>query len=996
MHHTLKQKSVPGGQITTPIIVNKIIGCGSERAKLIPAGISNLNLLGRSVKFLKPNELALFDKLYTGKEQSAKQKISNTTDPNRFNTVKDITDASATEEEKAFYLIILIEKLENEILSLQEKKKLFQRSQEEDEDYQFKIDTHITNIFDAALLVKDSIDNELYSEEYLPRARKIIDIYAKWIYTSSFSTKLPVFEKGDDISFPNIALFQQILGKLAPIPIANQIFSFSLLEWQRKMFMKLKDGDNVICCAPTSSGKTMIALGFIYTYLKYRPKSLLVYIAPNNVLAMEISAVLNKYVPNQVSTLLDDRKERKIDERVLVCTPTGAFTFDLISKDLLDNSFLVVDEVHCIGNDNGVKMEYCLRRFSSVQTLILSATMTLNTIEKLKNCIRKNRENITVINESTRFMIPQHFIPKLNEEGVFLASLNPLSSIVYEDLFNANLDIPMTPRDILSLYVKIVKEFGKIIPEYINPIRFFFIHNLIKPSDIQTIGEIDEDHEDHEEEEEETGDIRRLSLDEFAAWQKILIEFLANPPPKIVELHNKNDKDWKKSVESIISAYQMSITDESTLECNLENSYQLIEELKDKHMLQALFFFPNFRKALKYAGFIYSKLASKPASSRAERSDREREIKLEALKKRLQSLEKLKLKKGADVKDIKEQKYQLQEAIANLSSTGSCAQYQHSLAENNIGTEDFNNLVDILKKWNSNLNMSSALAQMTQLGIGVLSGDMPLDLQILMRGLYATNSIGVLFVTEDCAYGINTPTKTVILSDGFNESQRRQMAGRAGRKGITTNAWVIYFRLQNAEEAGQKLTDLKGKKLVLYTDNKFPRQENWITPISNELYPYTLTREQLLPLGQFFMSSRCDFGHAALLSPFILESVIKGTISQTNRHICLILAVIACSPFNTPFENKEGWNYEFPDEVKKIYRENGFGEIVPNYKAYMWLTNSVSDFSEEELEEIVKSSKNWSYLFYLLMQFFSDEDLKLYKQVQDLIILSNIRSSISV
>lgn len=942
---------------------------------LIVNGINDLQDLTRWVKALQPQELSLFDKLYTGVETPKTAKKLGNFDENRFSTIKDIVESTSDEKERASRLINLVYRLENDIKQIINDGNAFQRTETEQNKNKQIVENKFIAIFDAALLIKEANDFKIIDGN---KAEQIIEKYAKWEFQPSISTKLPEFQINDDgdYDYSNVGFNQQLCGKIPPSPIAHQIHSFSLLNWQKNMFDKLKDGFNVICCAPTSSGKTMIALGFIYTFLKYRPKSLLVYFAPNNVLAMEVSAILNKYVPNLVSTLLDESIERKMNERVVVCTPTGAFTHGFILEHIPSDSFLVVDEVHCISNKNGINMEYCLRKFSYVQTLILSATMTLNTIHKLKDSIRNSLETHE-INESTRFMIPQYMIPKLNsDDNITLASLNPVGSITYQDLSNENLDIPMTPRDIYSLFVKISKVFGKDMPEYLHPIRFFFIHHSRKPSSNKKISEVLDD--------ESSGEIRRLSLDDFAVWQKAIFEFLSELP-----------SDIEHKIIDVIDSYKLSLTDESTCQCTLDNAFKLVEKIKDENMLQALFFFPNACRAFKYASHIYKKLSEKPVSNKAIKIDKEKELKIEALKKQLESLERIKLKRGADVKDIKERKYQLRNEISALQNSSSSVQAQHSLSEVLISEEDFNKLVISFKKWNSNIIQSSPLVQMVVYGIGVLSGDMPQELQVLIRKLYTSNVLTILMVTEDCAYGINTPTKTVILSDGFTESQRRQMAGRAGRKGLSTNAWVIYFRLQSPEEAGQKLTDIIGNEVILTTNNKIPNENKWISKIKRIDYPYVLNDEQISLSQSFFHMTKLVFQHAAVMAPVVVDLIIKKTEGQTNRHITAILAIISLTPFNKPFHEKNGWGYEFPNEVKKIMIDNGF-EIIPNYAAYLWLTNQSGELSIEQQEQFVEMSKYWSYLFLLLKINFPEKEMKLYQQIQDILIVSMIRTSITI
>jgi len=949
--------------------------------------ISNLNELTQWVKTLQNYELALFDRLFSGKEKKNISSPSKNCEMGNFNSISDVVNSTSIEEERVSRLIFFVKKMENDIQNIIKDQNTWERN--ENDKIEHTKNTKFINILDACLLIKDGILLDLIKNvEQLQIANSLVERYLTWYQDNNISTKLPEFvcDYDQEYDYYNIALFQQLIGKIPPSPIAHQILSFSLLDWQKNMFLKLKDGYNVICCAPTSSGKTMIAMGFIYAFLKNKPKSLLIYIAPNNILAMEISAILNKYVPDKVSTILDENIERKINERVVVLTPNGAFNHSFIDEEIDKDSFLVVDEVHCIGNNDGVNMEYCLRKFSIIQTLILSATMTQNTIQKLKKCIR-NKLPMHEINETTRFMIPQLMIPKIDDQSIKLVSLNPVGSIVVDDIMNENLDIPMSPRDILSLYVKMIKVLDGIIPDYLSPVRFFFLYNCSKPESYQLLSEIESD---------ETGIIRRLTLDDYSKWQKAIFNFLANPDENITKIFNDKNVDWNSCISEIINSFKIALTDDSTCNCSLENSLKLVEKLKEQHMLQALFFFPNISRAFKYATYIYKELASKPSSHKAERTDKERDNKIAQFEKQLSVLKNIKPKHGMDKNDFKDRRNQLEEEIRILKGQASSVQSQHSLSDNIISTEDSNLMISLLKKWNSNINLSSPLMQMINFGIGVLSGDMPFPLQVLIRKLYTNNILSILMVTEDCGYGINTPTKTVVLSDGFTESQRRQMAGRAGRKGISTNAWVIYFRLQNPEEAGQKLVDLKGNDLILYTNNKIPHEEKWITKISHQLHPYNFSREQLDKIGKFFVHTRTIYGHASILAPFVLEAAIKSTVGQTNRHISIILSIIETTPFNKPVLYKKDWSYELPIEVRKIFSDNGFGDVKPNYIAHLWLTNQFSELNKNDLELLVISSKYWSNLFRIMKQFFADNENNLFQQILDILVVSNIRTSTTI
>lgn len=926
---------------------------------------------------------SFFNSLYTGKEVKNLTKETSLQDEMIFTSVKEVIRSTSNPEKRAQRLVNFVKKTQEEIKSKIKNDEGFVRNEKEKKKIDEWINKKFISIIDASLLLKDALDLNLFTKEKVEKkkiveyvesnfekdAKTYVNLYLNWTTSNTISNKLPNFN--DEEEFANIGLFQQLNGKIPVEPISEQILPFSLLEWQRNMFKQLRERKNVIVCAPTSSGKTMVATGYVISFLYNELKSLLVYVVPNEVLGLEISALLSKYVKDRVSTILDKSMDRKQDERVIVCTPKGAFNSGLIYTKLPEDALLVVDETHCIGNKSGVYMEYVLRRLSSVQTLILSATMTLETIEKMKLTIR-NKNEIVTINETTKFIVPQYMIPKSEN----LVSINPIGSVTIEELNNPDMDISMTPRDVLALYVKIVRTFGLTIPEYLNPISFFYIHNCKIPETTKPM---------EEEDDELSGTIKRLSMEHVANWQKALIKFLTTMP--------------ENQVQQILDSFKSSLTDKSTSDCTPENSYKLVEQLKEMEMLQAIFFFPSLFKAFQFAKHIYLKLHDKKTSGIDDKKLKAKEIQLQSLRKQLRSLQKMNLKPGTDVKAHKERVYEIKQGISDLESDASSFHAENALNPDRIISPDgFEKLTNVLKKWNSNITISSALSQMVIYGIGILSGDMPAELQVKIRELYSSGEISLLMTTEDCAYGINTPTKTVILSDGFTETQRRQMGGRAGRKGLSYDAWIISFRLNNPDEAGQKLKTLQGESIKLYAKvSPFPREDTWITKFTREPVQYKikddLTNDKL---QDFHVNTRFLYGHCGTIGPQILETVLNVTKGQTNRHLKIILSILPLTPFDKPFRELESWTYEIPQEVKRLYIENSLPVPVPNNLLYSWLTNQRENMSNDELEMFVENAKYWIYLFHLMEPFFTKDEKAIHKIIMDLFTKCMIDTSIGL
>jgi replicative superfamily II helicase len=321
-----------------------------------------------------------------------------------------------------------------------------------------------------------------------------------------------------------------------------------------------------------------------------------------------------------------------------------------------------------------------------------------------------------------------------------------------------------------------------------------------------------------------------------------------------------------------------------------------------------------------------------------------------------------------------------------------------------ISPEEFGKYVEMLKSWNKKFTQSHLLAQMVLYGIGILSGDMPFDLQVFIRELFNSGIIVLLMTTEDCAYGINTPTKTVIVGDGISEIDRKQMKGRAGRKGLGFKAFFISLcgNFGSLDRIDKKVCEeenlelpIDSKKIyhfdpVIY--EKFSGgdgDEDWI----NKNIEHIFLKDSDIEIEidkEFYKKSYLLFGLGAILAPSILKELIKKTKDgESNRNIRIILGLIGCIPQNKPYEIKEEWNYEIPEKVLEIYKNNGL-DYKPNWFAYQCLMNQKNDFSFSQKEEFIQNSKYWSYLFFLLLPLFKkilgeNKGEELYNDIQELI-----------
>ena len=903
-----------------------------------------ISQLSNCVSTLSPAAIHSFNILYRCEEAVSKNVQSEESgDEINVISIANILNSTNNPLIRAKKIIEFIDKIYVAVEKASGEFKNFSRSDEMKKKFEGWCEDHLKTCIEGCLLLKEALDNGVFQsgggkkikEEKV--ARRMVDFFLGWRADNGaiMSEKLGEFNVEKEIV--NIALFQQLCGGIPIAPIADSIMPFCMLEWQKNMFMALRKRANVIVSAPTSSGKTMIALGYIIAFLMNEPKSVLVYVVPNNVLALEISAVLNRFIEGKVSIILDKDSERKQDERTIVVTPSGAIQSGLVGVGMPDNALLVIDEIHTIvGN---IELEVVLREMSGVQSLLLSATISDVMIEKLAGVINNRGEKI-VIKESTQFIVAQDMIPRAKEEGIGLISINPICNMnTLEEVRGA--EVSMTARDVTVLFNKIVKKFGaEETPEYLAPIPFFCKYGCRKPEGIlRFIDGGEEEEEKGEAEEKASGIVRRLTMNDIRKWQECLIEFLIEKEDGVIlQSYQNNDLD----VVEITTP---------------KNAFLIIEECKKRNMFPALFFFKSLYGAIYYTGEIIKFLDAKQPDVIV----REKKSSVRALEKQIASLSKMK-GNGKELRARRERmEYELQMSVH--SEMVSVNDYKCLSKDGGISPEEFGKYVEMLKSWNKKFTQSHLMAQMVLYGIGILSGDMPFDLQVFIRGLFNGGIIVLLMTTADCAYGINTPTKTVIVGDGIGEVDRKQMKGRAGRKGLGFKAFFVGNK-------GETVVPHRGGIVFHYDPTVYDKFRGWDwinRGVDHILY---LKKDSDIEIDkEFYKRAYLMFGLGAIIAPSIAKELIKATNGDSNRNIKIILGLIGCIPQNKPYLIKEEWEYHVPEKIVEIYRENGV-DFCPNWFAYQWLMNQKSEFSFMEKEECIANGKYWSYLVYLLSPIF--------------------------
>ena len=128
---------------------------------------------------------------------------------------------------------------------------------------------------------------------------------------------------------------------------------------------------------------------------------------------------------------------------------------------------------------------------------------------------------------------------------------------------------------------------------------------------------------------------------------------------------------------------------------------------------------------------------------------------------------------------------------------------------------------DVADEVNSRyIDEKSLLVRAMRRGIGMHHAGIPGKMRGAVERMFRLKQLPVVFATQGLALGIHSPCRTVVLAGdnlGLNVTQYRQMAGRAGRRGLDFLGHVIFFgisvkkmnRLHTSD-----MTNLKGHSIM--------------------------------------------------------------------------------------------------------------------------------------------------------------------------------------
>ena len=245
---------------------------------------------------------------------------------------------------------------------------------------------------------------------------------------------------------------------------------YALDEWQKNVINLVKKKESVLVRAPTSSGKTFIAMSTGVLHDK------ILYVCPAKPVAFQVGANFIK-MGYRVHYLLENMGHLSYDNKTNIFVGTPDIIEQYLPRIYTDFDYAVFDEIHNLNDmiqyENIIKLLNC-------SFLALSAT--IENISFLRDIFKKihSEKRIEYVEYNKRFINIQRWV--YDER---LSSLHPLAC--FDNDFHSIVNIPFTPKDLVNTYETIYDIFEnedlEEEIEYLSPDNYFKRDKLLTLDD---------------------------------------------------------------------------------------------------------------------------------------------------------------------------------------------------------------------------------------------------------------------------------------------------------------------------------------------------------------------------------------------------------------------------------------------------------------------------------------------------------------------------------
>ena len=569
-------------------------------------------------------------------------------------------------------------------------------------------------------------------------------------------------------------------------------------DWQKEVINIVNNKQSCIVKAPTSAGKTWIAMSTGIIHKK------VLYICPAKPVAYQVGSHFI-YMGYKVHYLVDNLSQNSFDNKTNIFIGTPDEIENNLHRIGTHFDYAVFDEIHNLNNSKDGDIYENLIKILNCNFLALSAT--IGNIEYLQDIFNKIHpsKKIHYVEYNKRFINHQRWI--YNNE---LKSIHPLCSIDNNDL---NVDfiknsLSFTPNDCAVLWEHIEEIYEENdcedLIENMSPDEYFKENKL-------------------------------LTLDDCFEYEQLLKKFI---------IDNKNDN----KINEILSKLKFSKSNTD----NKENIIKFLRNCNDKDMFPMIIFNTNSQVCKDIFYYIYKNLAESEEKEYPFHYlilEKKQELYEKYLEERDKFTNNIKISKSSkdpitdkNAKlDSFDRKYReknitdvstLYQSFLNDIDRSNVDKDLKRLQKNNLNKEfklftdnpDFC-YQDVFKKHDSfcfsmnepmsadtirdvrreimktlgiKISYEHPIFQMLKRGVGLYIETMPDEYKWILQKLLSNRQIGIVISDKTLCMGIDLPVRTCCLmefngNNNFTNEDYLQMSGRAGRRGQDSKGNVIFY-----------------------------------------------------------------------------------------------------------------------------------------------------------------------------------------------------------
>lgn len=556
-------------------------------------------------------------------------------------------------------------------------------------------------------------------------------------------------------------------------------------DWQIQVIDDIKNKKSVLVKAPTSSGKTFVAMSTGIIHKK------ILYICPAKPVVYQVGANFTK-MGYKVHYSVENMAHLPYDNRTNIFIGTPETIEKYLPRIYTSFDYAVFDEIHNI-NDR-ISYENIIK---IIQCNFIALSATLENIDYLQDIFTRIHplKEIKYVEYKKRFINQQRWIYTDK-----LTKVHPVSCLDVND-FKSFSNISFTPYDCVALYEKIEEIFED---DTLSPDNYFIEDKLLTLDDTKQYEQFIKT------------ELSKLYSIEPDKVNKVISQFKKYD---CQEKENNNDivtflKSCKKAdlLPMLYFHTEESVSQEiflkiySELQYQEENSYPfhyLILEKKDSLYKKYIESRQNYSDSIKI----------KTRDARTEKQEKLNEYDKEQKDKYISEIcnfyDKC-IEKCADKdnskKCISNLKKEYRAFLSNPDFREIDVYKKHpdfcfTRGEPMSGPEIKTIRREIKVATGIQLEYENPVFQLLKRGIGLYISSMPDEYNWILQRLMSEKKLGIVISDRTLCLGIDLPIRTVALSGyknpNYSVSDYLQMSGRAGRRGHDTQGNIIFHGITN-------------------------------------------------------------------------------------------------------------------------------------------------------------------------------------------------------